>query len=131
MTEKTVGYLLLVAGLVFIAISTFSIYQVLTGRAGPVALFDSPSLSIDIGQMMSPELLRPGAQTKSELLPASELNKISNLTIHYLLMGFLVSVGFRVSTLGVQLLRPVEVKFRTKEATESKLAVHPSSSPAK
>jgi hypothetical protein len=86
------------------AISVFSIYQVFTKQSQPVQLFSGEGIKVEI----------PGSQTPSELISADYLNYTSNPTVHYLLMSFLVSVGFKVSTLGVQLLRPIEVKVQAR-----------------
>ena len=105
MSEKISGYLLLLGGLIIIFYSAFSIYQVFTKQSQPIQLFSGEGIKVEI----------PGSKAPSELIPADQLNEISNLTAHYLLMSFLVSIGFKISSLGVQLLRPIEVKLATKQ----------------
>lgn len=104
MSEKITGYLLLLGGLVIMFYSAYNIYQVFTKQTQPIQLFAGQGISVEI----------PGSQTPSELVSADYLNYTSNLTVHYLLMSFLVSVGFKVSSLGVLLLRPIEVKLQSK-----------------
>lgn len=104
MSEKITGYLLLLGGLVIILLGSVNIYQVFTKQAKPIQLISGEGIKVEI----------PGSKTPSELIPADQLNEISNLTAHYLLMSFLVSIGFKVSSLGVQLLRPIEVKLQSK-----------------
>jgi len=107
MSEKIVGYLLLAAGLIAIVLSAANVYQVFTKRLQPIPLFTLSPVSLDLGQLV------PGAPvgaSKAELFPASDLNFISNLTAHYLLMSFFISVGAKISSLGINLLRPIEVK---------------------
>ncbi len=105
MTEKITGYLLLLGGLVIIFFSAFNIYQVFTKQIQAIQLFSGEGIKVEI----------PGLKAPSELIPADQLNEISNLTAHYLLMSFLVSIGFKVSSLGIQLLRPIDVKLATKQ----------------
>ena len=100
MSEKITGYLLLSLGLAAMLLSAFSIYSVFTKKARPIDLFTSPGIIFQ----------------NTELIPASSLNDISNLSAHYFLMSFLLSVGFKVSSLGIQLLRPVEIKLNSKES---------------
>lgn len=104
MSEKITGYLLLLGGLVIIFLGAVNIYQVFTKQAQPIQLISGEGIKVEI----------PGSKTPSELIPADQLNEISNLTAHYLLMSFLVSIGFKISSLGIQLLRPIEVKLNSK-----------------
>ena len=104
MSEKITGYLLLLGGIIIIFFSAYNIYQVFTKQTQPIQLFAGEGIKVEI----------PGSKTPSELIPADQLNDISNLTAHYFLMSFLVSIGFKISSLGVQLLRPIEVKLNNK-----------------
>lgn len=104
MSEKITGYLLLFLGLLVIGVSSFNLYQVFTKKLSPVQFFTGPGISVSV----------PGTTTQQEVIPAQTLNDASNLTLHYLLVTFLVSVGFKVSSLGIQLLRPIEVKLTAK-----------------
>ncbi len=121
MTEKIIGYLLLSAGLLVMVFSSVNLLLVFAGKAEPVQLFHFNSVSLDLGQMLSAQLpaaARSGIQTTTapaELIPADMINQISNVTIHLFLMGFLVSVGQKIASLGVELLRPVTIKVKGKE----------------
>ncbi len=108
MSEKVTGYLLLFLGLFVIGYSALNIYQVFTKKIAPVQLFTLKGVTIDLSQYQQPPL---------EILPATSINELSNLSAHYFLISFVVGVGFRISTLGIQLLRPIEVKLR---ATDQK-----------
>lgn len=110
MSEKITGYLLLFLGLLVIGYSAVSIYQVFTKRAQPINLFTGPGISLDLSAYMPPGT----PKSKTDLVSANTLNDISNLSAHYLLMSFLLGVGFKVSSLGIQLLRPIEVKLNAK-----------------
>jgi len=125
MSEKFVGYLLLILGLLLMALPAFNIYQVFTKQVQPISLFELQGVSLNIADYLPSDPLRkPGTVPPTELIPASDLNFISNLTAHYLLMSFFIGVGFKVASLGITLLRPIEVrvdKTRVGEAVASSL----------
>lgn len=113
MTEKWVGYSLLGVGLLIIVLAAFSVYQVFFGGAKPVQIFDFPAIGLSVSDLVSQPI--PGVATgpnapKAELIPASVLNDTSNVIAHLLLMGFMVSVGSKIASLGVNLVRPIVVK---------------------
>ena len=100
MSEKIIGYTLLVCGIAIILFTAFNVYFVFTKQAQPIQLFNFPAVSLD---------LIPGAKP-TEILPADVLNQSSNIFAHLLLMGFMASIGQKLATLGVQLVRPIVVK---------------------
>ena len=116
MNEKTVGYALLAIGVAIILIAAVSVLLVFTKTINPVQLFNFQGVSLDLSSLV-PSLpgTKPAAPATTELLPSNVLNDTSNVFAHVFLMGFIASIGGRIATLGVQLLRPVEVKVRTKE----------------
>lgn len=119
MLEKATGYLLLVIGLAVIVLSGISVYNVFTKISKPVTLFQFQGISLNPQQLFlnqnNNQLIQGLEGPKSEIISADLLNDTSNIFAHYLLMGFLVSIGAKIAGLGVMLLRPVEVKVRTKE----------------
>jgi hypothetical protein len=137
MSEKIIGYLLLVSGIIIILLTGVNIYQILTLKARPVQLFHFNSLSIDANQLTGgqPEIKTEGltaeqaqaiqnilkTQTptnqKIEVVPANVLNDTLNLFAHLFLLGFIASVGYRISCIGVFMLRPIVVKLKEKNAT--------------
>lgn len=119
MSEKIIGYLLLSAGLIIIVISALSAFSILTKSAQPVKFLNLSSISLDINQLLAgslPAELRgqlPKIQgTPTELFPSSALNFTFNLTLHLLLLGFFVTIGYKISQLGIQLLRPINVQLK-------------------
>lgn len=117
MSEKTVGYALLGVGVGIILIAAISVLLVFTKSVQPVQLFNFQGVSLDLSSVVPtlPGTTRTAQNTTTELLPSNVLNDTSNVFAHVFLMGFIASVGGRIANLGVQLLRPVEVKVRTKE----------------
>jgi len=113
MPEKRMGYFLVGIGLSLILISAVSVFVVFTGRVKPAPVFRQPGISLDMSQIAGLPTLPGSKPTPVELLSASALNDISNLTLHILLMGFIAGIGYKIALLGVQLLRPVEVKLKS------------------
>ncbi len=120
MTEKVVGYLLLVLGLVIMGYSAVSVYNVFTGSWEPVNIFSFSGISINtvdlIGGDLSPaqrqELNSQMGNAQMEVISRDLLNDPLNLAAHLFLMGFVVSVGFKIGSLGTQLIRPIKVTVR-------------------
>lgn len=118
MSEKIVGYILLVLGILTIAFSLFSVYRVFTGQSKAYSLFNLPGISLDLSQVIGSDL--PLEQRKSldpksfktDLVSGEVLNQPLNLFFHILLMGFVANIGYKIASLGVQLLRPNKVDLR-------------------
>lgn len=126
MSEKIIGYLLLILGIGIIIYSAISVYRVFTNKAKPVALFNFPPISLDLGSSLTaslpPELKQalnqqPLPSQKTEIFPAEILNSNMNIFAHLILMGFMASIGFKIASLGVMFLRPIVVKLKAKEET--------------
>jgi len=115
---KVTGYVLLVLGIAGMLGSAASVFLVFTRQSQPVQLFHLPSFSVDLSQLSGYSY--PGeekqATSSTELFSASAMNDIANLSAHFILMGFLVSVGYKVASLGIQMLRPIEVQLRSIDA---------------
>lgn len=114
MTEKVTGYTLLGVGVLVIIFSALNIFYVFTGRAEPVQLFHGSGVSLDFGSLIAAQLPAgsKAPSAKTELFPADQVNLISNLTVQIILMGFLAGAGFKLASLGVQLVRPIVIKTK-------------------
>ena len=114
MDIKTVGYLLLSIGLFVLSFSTINIYQVFTGRTHPYQLISQKELSFNLSQFLpegqSTSSEDSGKKTQLELLSADTINNSANLMFHLALMTFISASGFKIAILGVQLLRPINIK---------------------
>lgn len=116
---KIAGYVLLVVGLIIIIVSLLNIYNIFAGKALPNNYFDFPAIEISldsiIGDSLSPEeksaLAQQGESPKMELVPANVLNDTTNMITHIFIIGLFVSIGGRISTIGVYLLRPIKVNL--------------------
>ena len=120
MNEKILGYILLAVGLVTIIFAVVSVFNVFTAKVEPVDLFKLSGVSLDIGSLVGGDLpseviaqiQRTGGSTNGEIISPDLINKPLNIFAHLTLMGFLASVGFKVSSLGVMLVRPIKVKLK-------------------
>jgi len=133
MTEKIIGYILLVLGFIIIAYAGISTYFVFTGRMEPINLFAFPGISMDPAQFLQNSSLpipREYLQntTKTEIIPAEMINRTSNIFAYIFLMGFLVTVGYKIASVGAMLVRPIVVHLKSKEAsvTDAEEQVKPS-----
>ncbi len=115
-SEKTIGYSLLILGLIAIFYSTFSVYTVFTGMNQPFNLFSFDAIKIDLSKFI---IQSPSeAELTQDIVPSDVLNKPMNYIGHLMLMGFLASAGLKVATIGTTMLRPIKVKV-----TEQKKSV--------
>ena len=117
MTEKILGYILIAVGVAVIVVSALNVYWVFTGQAQPVNPFNLPGVSLDFGGMaggaeQQQALKESGATLKTELLAPDVVNQPLNYAAHLLLVGFMASVGFKLASLGVMLVRPIKVKLK-------------------
>lgn len=124
MNEKIVGYILLVLGMLIIAASSISVLTVFTARAKPVKIFNFPSISLNTNEIIAANLPRemsgflnqqPTQVQKTELISSDMINQTSSVFAHLFLMGFLVTVGYKIASLGTQLIRPIVVNLKSKE----------------
>lgn len=121
MSEKVIGYTLLTIGIITIVFSALDVYLVFTKQKQPIQLFNFEGVSFD-PSLYTPQVevpkgmeqfmqQKPKTSQKVEILPGDVLNLSSNLFAHIMLMGFIVSIGGKIATLGTQLIRPVVVKL--------------------
>lgn len=101
MTEKITGYSLLILGLAIILIAGLNIYAVFTGQAQIIKLFNFPAISLELAKGVP-----------MEVASADMVNGSINLFAHLFLVGFFVNVGYKISSLGIELIRPVVVKLK-------------------
>jgi hypothetical protein len=106
---KAVGYALLIAGLIFIILSVYSMYSVYTGAAPPPAVVQMNSIIL---QAPADAGTSP-AQT--ELLSGRDSSRLVNMGIWFALMTFVASAGSRIGGLGVRLIREIKVEVKKED----------------
>jgi len=124
MSEKAVGYLLIALGLLIIVYSAFSVFSVFNKKSSPIDIFNLEGISLDlasfVGSDLSPEeksaIDEGKINTKAELISPDVLNSPLNYTFHLLFMSFIASVGFKIASLGVMLVRPIKVKLKDEKS---------------
>lgn len=119
MNEKVTGNILLFVGIIIMFFAVIEVFMVFTGKQKPISALtvssaDLSSFSIENFIPGLPTALSGNKPTTS-ILPTKVINDSINLTMFFFLMSFLLGFGFKLSTLGIQLIRPVYVKMRTKE----------------
>lgn len=121
MSEKIIGYTLLIIGIVIIFFSANSVYMVFTGRDKPLPLFHLSGVSMETPQVsttnLPPEIvkalkLEAQKSQKMEIISAEMINTPLNFYAHLFFMGFLATIGYKIASLGVMLVRPLIVKVR-------------------
>lgn len=116
MGDRVFGYILIVAGIVVMMLAATSVYSVFTGSSQPFALFNFKPVSIPLN-ILVPEMPVQRNAANFEIFPAEILNSTTNTLAHLFLMGFVVSVGFKLAMIGVNLVRPITVKMDGKKVS--------------
>lgn len=117
MSEKVTGYILVLLGVLVMAFSVYNIYTVFTNKVAPINLFHLPGVSLDLANLAGSEV-PPEFQNqslKTEIVKAEVINAPLNLLAHILFMGFILNAGYKLASLGVQFVRPINVKVRVGE----------------
>lgn len=128
MVEKIIGYILLVFGITIILYSATNTYLVFTKQQPPISLFNFSGISMDLSKFI-PNIGTPIEDSqvlkqtkisnsgKAEFISADMINQSSNIFAHLMLMGFLATIGFRLASLGISLIRPIVVHLKAKEVS--------------
>lgn len=114
MGEKVTGWAFLTVGVLVIGIAAVSVYMIFTGQAEPFSLFNFKGVSVPLSALMGTEVPSGIELPEIEIFPGDVLNDTSNTLAHLFLMGFMVSVGYKIASLGINLLRPIIVKMEKK-----------------
>ncbi|QQS44469.1 hypothetical protein IPM65_02635 [Candidatus Roizmanbacteria bacterium] len=123
MSERIIGYTLLGIGIIMIIITTFQIFSVFTGKATPIQVFKVEKTSAKT-QPSTTDLLEKlqqgdisalldsgsGSIPGLEVISPEAIYKMLNITVYYFLMMFLLNVGYKIASLGIQMVRPVKVE---------------------
>ncbi len=104
--EKILGYSLLCVGIACIVFAFFSMHSVITDQAKPPEIFKMRDLTLTT----SPSTSQPTVVT---VAIDSDIRKIVNIFLYNLLMFFLVMVGGKVGSLGIQLIKEIKIKMKS------------------
>ena len=103
-SNKIIGYVLLVIGLLLIVLPLWQTYGILTGKAVPAQVFARPA-ALKVNQNVG--VLDVGGQVQNALikvLPIDLVDNILNLATWLLLMWILIYGGGKIAEIGVKLL---------------------------
>lgn len=111
MSEKITGYGLLIMGILVMGLAALSVYQVLTGQGMPAQFLDaSAPTTFNLSLPVVPG--GPPVDVPLDLGNSLPLGRLINTSMHVVLMGFIVSIGYKLASLGTNLIRPIVVKTR-------------------
>ncbi len=119
MKEQSLGFLLVAIGIIIMAFSLSQVYLLFTNKTTPYEVF-KPTVSAPAPSYTAKELeADPGLATKlqSEMFGSilqKEMGKSLNLGATLFFMYFVMTFGYRLSLIGVQLARPIKVTVRGK-----------------
>lgn len=120
--DKSIGYVLLIIGLLMIIVPVFIIFSVLTGKSKPpqVLNVEAPSIqlpnlnsSIEIPAQLKAQgfsLGQTSGPASQKIIPDEVFNFYINAGIFYLLMVFITSAGLKIATIGTHLIKDIKVK---------------------
>jgi len=112
MHSKISGYFLFYLGIIIIVLTTLSVYLVFSGKMLPVQLFHLPAFNLDSQVLSSLGNKNTLPNGPIEIIPASINNQFANLFAHITLMGFIAGAGYKLSFIGTQLLRPINIQVK-------------------
>lgn len=121
MSEKIIGYTLLFLGILVILLCGFNIYSIFTKQSTPFNFITLSSIEIDFAQLVgSGEDLPPeqrqaferqkASMPKQEIIAGSALSQMVNLGAQIFIMSFLASIGGRLASIGINLLKSPQIK---------------------
>ncbi len=106
-TEKVLGYVLFCIGLACILFALFCVYNVFTDAVKPPNIFKMQKLSFTTS-------LGRDSQSMAINIPLdSDARKIVNVFLYYLFMLFIVTVGGKLSSLGIQFIKEIKVEMKS------------------
>ncbi len=128
MTEKVVGYALLVIGILIMVLASMHAISVFTGKSKPAQIF-TPKISVQkpATTPLSQEEINEAVQSGdfASILSSGMANGMDgfginpsmitdslNFTVYFFLIQFILGLGFKVSSLGVQMVRAINVIVR-------------------
>lgn len=123
MKERVLGYILLTSGILVMAFSVYFVYLVVSNRITPFTVFQtkqpvsSETKTITQDQLSDPRAIAAMQQQIITEVLDSQINKTMNLGTTLVFTYFLMLFGFRIGSLGVQLMRPIEVKLNKIESS--------------
>lgn len=104
MTNKIIGYVLLVIGILLIISPLWQTYNIFTGKSLPAQIFMS-SVSLKVDPNVGPTDIQGQVQNALiKILPVNSINNTLNLVSWLLLIWIFIYGGGKIAEIGVKLL---------------------------
>lgn len=118
-TDKIIGYIFLLAGILLILSALFSAFNLLTGKSKPPKVFNvqAPTINLPTGNI-NVKLPESSSLSQGEsglapqgfkIIPDEVLNGSLNIGLSYLLFMFIASTGAKLASIGTQLIKDIKV----------------------
>lgn len=103
-TNKIIGYVLLIIGVLLIALPLWQTYNIFTGKSMPSQVFSRPAV-LQINEHVSALDIQGQVQNALiKILPIDFIDNTLNLMTWLLLMWILIYSGGKIAEIGVKLL---------------------------
>ena len=100
--DKIIGYTLLILGIILLLFSIYEMVTVYTGNASPPNLFKISDVSLPTDQ----------TGTNVTVIEGAQISQLPNLFFWFILMGFVMFAGGKISSLGVSLIKDIKVEVQ-------------------
>jgi hypothetical protein len=103
--NKTIGYALIIVGLLLIILPLWQTYNIFTGNATPAEVFKNPA-SLDVDPNVSAFDAQGQMQNALiKILPIDFINNTLNLMTWMILLWVLIYGGGKLADIGVKMIR--------------------------
>jgi len=104
-TNKIMGYILLIIGVLLIVLPLWQTYNIFTGKSLPAQVFMKP-IPFKVDQNVNPTDIQGQIQNALvKIIPVDSINNTLNLASWLLLMWILIYGGGKIAEIGVKLLK--------------------------
>jgi len=103
--NKTIGYILIIAGLLLIVLPLWQTYNIFTGNAMPAEVFKRP-VSLEVNPNVSALDMQGQLQNALiKILPIDFINNTLNLITWLMLLWILIYGGGKLADVGIKMIR--------------------------
>ena len=107
-TNKTIGYVLLLIGVLLIALPLWQTYNIFTGKAMPAQVFTKP-IALQVDEKASPlDIPKQIQNALIKVIPIDFVDNTLNLGTWLFLMWILIYGGGKVADIGVKMIKEVK-----------------------
>ena len=123
MDDKTTGYVLLISGIIIMIFATIQLALLVTRVTRPFPTFKFTEVFTASSTIVQQTQRQNGTDTpvttQNEIptnmsLSPDVVNEVLNFAVFFFLMAFAVNMGYKVSELGVKMIRPTTIKVNPK-----------------